>query len=125
MRVAASSLLLTLSLVLAGCGSSSSILGTIGNEKVPLREFEEMYAKNNGGWTQAAKSSMEDRRKFLDLFVKYKLKLLEAENRGLIKDTAVQNELRGYRNSMANSYVIEHELIDPGMMPTSLASLSI
>ena len=115
MRFIAPSLLLTLSLVIAGCGSSSSILGTIGNEKVPLREFEEMYAKSNGGWEKAASSSMEDRKKFLDLFVKYKLKLMEAERQGLLKDTSIQNELNGYRNTMANSYVLEHELIDPGM----------
>ena len=115
MRFAASSLLLALSLVIAGCGSSSSMLGTIGNEKIPLHEFEQMYATNNGGWEKAVKSPMAARKKFLDLFIKYKLKLMEAENQGLLKDTSIQNELNGYRNTMANTYVLEHELIDPGM----------
>jgi len=115
MRFTASLLLLALSLVIAGCGSSTSMLGTIGNEKVPLHEFEQMYAKNNGGWANAARSSMAARKKFLDLFVKYKLKLMEAENQGLLKDTSIQNELNGYRSTMANSYVLEHELIDPAM----------
>ena len=112
--VVLTSLLLSF-LVLAGCGSSQAILGTIGNEKIPLKEYEEMYVKNNGGWEKAAASTLQDRKNFLDLFVKYKLKLLEAEDLGLERDTAVVKELEGYRTSMATSYVLERELIEPGV----------
>ena len=97
----------------AGCSGSRSILATIGDENVPLQEFEKMYADNNGGWAKAETSSVDDRKRFLDLFIKYKLKILEAKNTGLLQDTAIQNELRAYRSSLASSYMLGKELIEP------------
>ena len=106
-------LLPAISLIIAGCSSSQSTLATLGDEQVPLREFEKMYAANNGGWEKAKASSEEDRKRFLDLFVKYKLKLIEARDRGLLRDTAIQNELRSYRSSIGASYMLGKELIEP------------
>lgn len=102
-----------LSVLIAGCSGSRATLATVGDEQVPLQEFEKMYAANNGGWEKAKLSSVEDRKRFLDLFINYKLKLVEARNRGLLSDTAVQNELRAYRATIASSYMLNKELIEP------------
>ncbi|MEX1139983.1 MAG: peptidylprolyl isomerase [Bacteroidota bacterium] len=101
-------------IVLGGCGASNQ-LGTIGGEVVTLREFEEVFSKNNGGWERAAQSSLEERKDFLDLFIKYKLKLQEANARGLLQDTAIQNELAAYKASVTSTYILEKELIGPGL----------
>lgn len=114
MRICISFTALALLVVLGGCGSSQQ-LGTIGGEIVTLREFEEMYSRNNGGWDKAAQSSMEERKNFLDLFIKYKLKLQEANARGLPQDTAIQNEMAAYKASVTSTYVIEKELVGPGI----------
>jgi hypothetical protein len=38
-------------MVLAGCaGSSPAVVAKIGNDSISLQDFEESYAKNNGGW---------------------------------------------------------------------------
>jgi len=103
-----------LTVVFGGCGSSGQ-LGSIGNESVSLREFEELFARNNGGWEKASRSTMEERKAFLDLFVNYKLKLQEARARGLPADTAIQNELAAYRASVAATYIVEKELIEPAL----------
>ncbi|MBI2618860.1 MAG: peptidylprolyl isomerase [Ignavibacteriales bacterium] len=95
-----------------GC-SGSSVVATIGSEKLTLEEFEETYAKNNGGWDASAASSLEDRERFLDLIVKFKLKVLEAKSQGLPQDTAIQNELDSYYLSVAQSYMLEKELVEP------------
>ena len=100
-------------LFITGCSASGPLLGTIGGEDIPLREFEKMYANNNGGWEKAKASDEDERKRFLDLFVKYKLKLLEAKDKGLLQDTAVQNELQTYRSSIASSYTLGKELIEP------------
>ncbi len=97
----------------AGCSGAKSTLITIGDEKVPLSEFEKMYAENNGGWARAETSGVDDRKRFLDLFVKYKLKLAEAKNAGLLQDSSIQNELQVYRSSLASSYMLGKELIEP------------
>jgi len=102
-------------LVLVGCGTSSPVVATIGNEKITLKEFEETYAKNNGGWDAAATSSLPDRQRFLDLLVKFRLKVHEAQDQGLLKDTAIQNELENYRLTVAQSYMLEKELVEPNV----------
>jgi len=108
-------ILLVPALMFIGCAASGSspILGTIGDEPLTLEEFEDSYAKHNGGWEKATASSLEDRERFLDLLVKFKLKVMEARDRGLLADTSIQNELEGYRVSVATSYTLEKELIKP------------
>jgi peptidyl-prolyl cis-trans isomerase SurA len=98
-----------------GCGTSNPTLATIGDEKITLSSFEDDYAKNNGGWDTSAISSIEDRQRFLDLLVKFKLKVKEARAQGLEKDSAVISEMETYNTSVAQSYMTEKEVVEPGM----------
>lgn len=101
-------------LVLAGCaGSRPAVLATIGPETLSLEDFENSYAKNNGGWEKASASNYEDREKFLDLLVKFRLKVLEANNRGLLADSSIKSELEGYEITVATSYMLEKEIVEP------------
>lgn len=114
MRIWISFTALILLVVFGGCGSSNQ-LGTIGGETVTLREFEDVFSRNNGGWEKAAQSGLDERQAFLELFVRYKLKLQEANTRGLLQDSAIQNELSAYRASVAANYVLEKEVVGPGI----------
>jgi peptidyl-prolyl cis-trans isomerase SurA len=98
-----------------GCGASNPILATIGDEKITLRSFEDNFVKNNGGWDTSAATSFEDRQKFLDLLVKFKLKVKEARAQGLEKDSAIVSEMDSYNTSVAQSYMIEKEVVEPGV----------
>lgn len=98
-----------------GCGTSNPILATVGDEKITLNSFEDNYAKNNGGWDTSATSSIEDRQRFLDLLIKFKLKVKEACAQGLEKDSAVNNEMETYNVSVAQSYMIEKEVVESGV----------
>jgi len=98
-----------------GCGASNPILATIGDEKITLRSFEDNFAKNNGGLDSSAATSLEDRQKFLDLLIKFKLKVKEAHAQGLEKDSAVVSEMDSYNTSVAQSYMIEKEVVEPGI----------
>jgi peptidyl-prolyl cis-trans isomerase SurA len=100
--------------VLAGCaGSGSAVVAKIGNDSITLEDFEQSYAKNNGGWEKSASSTAEDREKFLDLLVKFRLKVLEANNRGLMADSSIKSELEGYEVAVATSYMLEKEIVEP------------
>ena len=98
-----------------GCGASNPTVATLGEELITMKDFETSYAKNNGGWDAGAKASLEERERFLDLLVKFRLKVKEAKSRGLLQDTSIQNELRGYELSVAQTYMIEKELVRPNL----------
>jgi peptidyl-prolyl cis-trans isomerase SurA len=102
-----------LAVLLDGCGTSSPVVATIGSEKITLEDFENNYAKNNSGWANSVASSLEDRQHFLDLLIKFRLKVEEAKARGLLHDSAVTGELDQYRITVSQSYMLEKELIVP------------
>lgn len=102
-----------LAMMLVGCGTSNPVVATVGKETITLADFENDYAKNNGGWAIAVSSSLEDRQHFLDLLVKFRLKVEEAKDRGLLRDSSVTEELDAYRLTVSQSYMLEKELIEP------------
>lgn len=61
---------------------------------------------------------MEDREKFLDLLVNFRLKVMEARNRGLMADTSIRRELESYEVSVATSYALEKEIVEPKIKET-------
>jgi len=100
--------------LLTGCSSSSETpIAKIGDYSLSLKEYEKQYIRNNGGVEAAQKSTMDERKEFLNLLVKYRLKVLEAKASGYDKDPEIIKELTEYRNSLAIPYLTERELIDP------------
>ncbi|MFA6457120.1 MAG: peptidylprolyl isomerase [Bacteroidota bacterium] len=96
-----------------GCGGS--YVADIAGEKISVEEFEEVFARNNGGTEAAAKTSLDDKQKFLDLYVKFRLKVKEAYALGYDKDQELQNELNDYRKNLAVSYMLEKEITKPAL----------
>ncbi len=89
------------------------IVAKFKNQKITLNEFEKAYAKNIGGIEKAKKKTIKDYKNFLDLYVKYKMKLADAKERGLYNDLSIKNELNKYKESIASSFLIEKKLIEP------------
>jgi len=106
-----------LCLFLAGCSPKGhdAVVATIGNEPVPLSEYEKLYVKSNGTREAGAAASQEDREKFLDLVVKYKLKLKDAYGQGLDKKPEVNQEIGQYKGSLAQSFLTEREVTSPAV----------
>ncbi len=103
-------------LLFAGCASQQSIVvATVGGDKITLDEFNAMYAKNNGGADAAQKASAEDKEKFLDLYVKFRLKVKEAYNHGYQNDADVKSELQDYGRNLAVTYLMEKEINEPAL----------
>lgn len=108
---------LFLSLVLFGCSPKSGdmIVLEVGPTKVSMKEYEDFFTRNSGGWDAARQSTQEERERFLDLLTNYKLKLLDAYDRNLLNDEDIVRELKEYRASLASTFMIEKELNDPGV----------
>ncbi|MAE08478.1 MAG: hypothetical protein CL661_06920 [Bacteroidetes bacterium] len=103
-------LLLSLAIVFAVSNAISQkstgkkVLVTIGDEKVTASEFTKVYEKNNA---QTDLYNEDAVREYLDLYINFKLKVLEAE--ALMMDTVVsfKTELAGYRDQLAIPYFVD------------------
>lgn len=83
------------------------ILLTIGDTQVSKAEFERIYRKNNSNlYNEADKKSAKD---YLELFINFKLKVIEAERLKMDTISAFVEELAGYREELAAPYLTDVE----------------
>ena len=91
--------------VFTAFSQSDETLITIGKTKVSKGEFERIYKKNNNNlYNEAEKKTPEE---YLDLFIDFKLKVLEAENLKMDTSSVFINELAGYREELAAPYLTD------------------
>jgi peptidyl-prolyl cis-trans isomerase SurA len=88
--------------------SQDEVLLTIGDKPVMRTEFERIYHKNNQVEGYESKSSEE----YLDLFINFKLKVLEAQQLGYDTMPSFKKELAGYREQLTKPYLQNQKLID-------------
>jgi peptidyl-prolyl cis-trans isomerase SurA len=100
-----------------GCAPKrqDSVVASIGTTPITLTDFEKMYVRSNGGTVVGDTVTQDDRERFLDLMIKYRLKLTDAYRRGLDKQPDVRNEINQYRGSLAASYLTDRELVQPNV----------
>ena len=87
--------------------NNDPVLFTVEDSPVNLSEFEYIYSKTNGDKANFSKESLEE---YLDLYVKFKLKVHRAKDMKLDTIPALQRELAGYRQQLANSYLVDKEV---------------
>ena len=111
------SLLLIISITLISCSPKHSeiIVAEYGDSVIKMQEFEKAYTKNVGSVEIAKADSIKNYEKFLDLYVKFKMKLKDARLRRLHKDQAIINELNDYQKTIGASYLIEKQLYEKGI----------
>ncbi len=98
-----------------GLVEEKEYVAKVGKEIITLDEFEKSFAKNNGGIAKAKEKSFEDRKNYLDLLVKFRLKVLDAKSQKLDKDPNIQKEIKDYYTTLALSYLTKREVVDPGL----------
>ncbi len=81
---------------------------TIGGEDVSLEEFENIFRKNN----REEKVTKEALDEYMELFINFKLKVLEAKSQGRDQTKEFKKELANYRKQLARPYLTDSELLD-------------
>lgn len=94
---------------------SAQTVAEFGNYEISMDEFEHAYAKNLGGWDLAAQQDVAEYKKFLELYVNFRMKLRDAQVRGYDKDANLMNELQDYQEQVGVSYILEKWIIEPGV----------
>jgi peptidyl-prolyl cis-trans isomerase SurA len=88
--------------------SQNEILLTIDNQPVLKSEFEQIYHKNSSVQIADNKPVAD----YLEMFINFKLKVLESEKLGYDTLPSFINELAGYRDQLAKPYLQNRSLID-------------
>ncbi|OON67971.1 peptidylprolyl isomerase [Hymenobacter sp. CRA2] len=86
------------------------VLMTLGTNNVPTSEFAYVYRKNNS--TSPDAGTRQSVQEYLDLYTNFKLKVLEAEGKGLDTTQAFRRELDGYKQQLAQPYLTEKSVTD-------------
>jgi peptidyl-prolyl cis-trans isomerase SurA len=105
-KILIAGLLLIITFSESMAGEKQQILLTINKkEKIPMDEFRRVYERNNNNIqdTVNKKTAVE----YLQLFINFKLKVLEAENAGMDTTSAFRQELSGYRAELATPYLTD------------------
>ncbi len=94
----------------AAATATGPVVETLGNYAVPANEFAYVYRKNNSTASDyGTRQSVTD---YLDLYTNFRLKVLDAEQRGLDTTQAFKRELDGYRQQLAQPYLTEKSVTD-------------
>ncbi|MBQ9253330.1 MAG: peptidylprolyl isomerase [Bacteroidales bacterium] len=86
-----------------------SIVLEIGNEKISKTEFLNMYNKNN---TYSQAKDKQDLDSYLNLYINYKLKLLQAHELGLDTTSTYYSEVNDYRKQIVEPYINDRTITD-------------
>ena len=95
-------------LMVAAQNKGETILMTIHDRQITVDEFERIYRKNNSN-TALEKQSVEE---YLELFINYKLKVIEAEEQGLDTTSSFIREFNGYKGQLAKPYLSDKEEVE-------------
>ena len=88
---------------------SDPVLFSVEGNPVQLSEFEYIYSKTNGDKATFSEKSLQE---YLDLYIKFKLKVQRAKEMQLDTIPVLQKELEGYRQQLANSYLVDKEVTE-------------
>ena len=89
--------------------NNEPVIMTLNGKPINKSEFEYVYKKNSGKEVNKEQKSVKD---YVDLFSTYKMKVFEAEARGLDTNSAFKNELAGYRKDLAKPYLTDNNVND-------------
>lgn len=99
--------ILIISNVVFAQSNDNETLITINNTSVTKSEFERIFKKNNNlKDAPADQKSLDD---YMELFINFKLKVLEAQEVKLDTAQTFINELKGYRSQLSKPYLIDKD----------------
>ena len=95
-------------LTLAAYGQDDPVLFTVEDTEILLSEFDYIYNKNNAKNADYSRESLQE---YLDLYIRFKLKVQEAYAQGYDTIPSLKQELEGYRNQLASSFLLDKQLL--------------
>ena len=88
--------------------NNSDVLVKIGNKEITTEEFLNTYSKNNNLKT----ATENDLRDYLDLFINFKMKVMEGEEMQVDSSRQFKQELQSYKRQSAQQYLVDKEVTE-------------
>lgn len=85
------------------------VLMTIGDREVTVKEFTDVYEKNNIKGDVVEKKTVDE---YIDLFATFRMKVMEAEALKLDTNAKFRKELAGYRKQLAKPFMSSNDITD-------------
>ncbi len=123
MRPILPSLALLLSLTAVGCSSTRPAAPALDHDGTPvvalwsadtlsLAEFDEVYRATDGAIADTTQTPLERRLDFLERYVDFRLKVLDARRSGYAEDSSYAAEVEAYRDQLAGPYFTDRQVMD-------------
>lgn len=108
-------LLLSSVTMIVACSSmkKKQVVAEIGNEKIYMYEYEKQFLKSNPNIDSARSKTLQDRKEFLDLLIKFRLKVKDARERGLLASSDIQNDINEYKKNFLSAFLIDKKIVEP------------
>lgn len=90
--------------------AKNNIIVTIDGREITKEAYEKIYWKNNTNLND--ESEVKTPEEYMEMFINFKLKVIEAENRGLDTTKAFRDEFKTYRDELAKNYLTDREITD-------------
>jgi len=91
-------------------------LATVGSEKITYGELEKAYRtmnrKENVNFYDIPRQEAED---FLNIYIRYRLKVQDAKDKGFENDPAVMADINQNRKLLAESFLFDKKLTEPSV----------
>ena len=87
----------------------NQVLMTIGDQDITVKEFTDVYYKNNLKNDVIEKKSVDE---YLELFTTFRMKVMEAERLKLDTSAKFQKELAGYRKQLSKPFMSSDDITE-------------
>jgi len=110
-----STLIVTFTVMSLGCNKKNkSVVAEVGPDKILMYEFEEQMSKTmNNNSDTLKKTTLEQRKEFLDLMIKLRLKVLDATDKGYLNSPDIKNDLDNYKKNYMSAFLVDRKVTDP------------
>ncbi len=108
-------LVIALIALIIGCSSKKKdVIAELGDEKIYLYEFENQFLKSIGNNLDTARNkSLTERKEYLDLMIKFRLKVKDAKDKGYLNSPEIQKDLTEYKKNFISTFLVDKELVEP------------
>lgn len=93
--------------------SQDETLATVAGETISMKEFEEQFLKAVPEGKTLETIDYSDKKEYLDLLIKFKLKVKDGRDRGLLNQQDLKNETGYFRKTFIISYFTDQKILMP------------